>query len=1038
MKLPKGIDKTGYGIFEDCASLKKVTLEDGTTKLPDRIFSGCESLESVILPDTITYAGAKALDGCNAVLYCNTDSETAITLIDREIPFKNIGSIKQTANNRAVDKNTSYYEQNSASGVLSYIVKYNIKNNKKDSCTQRKLLVHIPDCANLIDGTVTLDGVYVKNYSYTHASITDQKDYMLSVPVTEDSGVLKFSLNPSGDGNMASYARLGYIEEGVYKEDTIGIINGEQGTITLLSDSYTCTGKISVSGAAPAGKTVTLSVQSGKDETVETAKVEASKSGTYKTVVEIKAPVENTAYQLTASADTDGGKTITAETEVVYRKNVPVLEELAMYYQDHVNNYKYVLSDETMAMKYITFYPAAGYSFTASFSNPEEIDRVFVVSTHNNVRKYLPAFWDAKKQCFVASGQFEPGNDNYVPGRITVEYTLKKDRKTVSAESAFDYASDAVMADITQAWKQGNVAFSEKQGTRELNMSFGKDMGDISGISLKLTETEKKNTQSLSEFLAGKENVVTTSKNEKGKLYGFRMDHSNAGTYVISVYDVSGEKEYSYTLETENNKKHYSLEKILEQAVEAGMEDDYLSELLPLKASYEEIKGRIYARGLSEEEQEKALLANEKLHILSLVMKVLTGMFGISDIAPEKGMDDPNGLFVMGMFALGELYDYLDELAVLDVNEGGTGYNIRWIIDPSGYVYEAVTGNRLENVKATVYYKDSETGEAVLWNAEEYDQINPQFTGKDGVYAWDVPAGLWQVIYELEGYETVKSEWMEVPPPQTEVNIAMVSKQAPEAESIHIYEEYAEISFTQYMQPDTINNIIITDSDGKRIAYTAEYSKEETAADGTVYAKNFRLVFASKLTPDAKKYTLSVPETVKNYAGKDVIKTSVEKGCVLKPTLQASTAAAISHGTTDYLDILIENYTGEEQLECTSSFDEIISVGEVTIGKDGKAKAAVTANMPGEADITIKLKGTTEQVVIRVSVDALTEYIAGDLNEDGKMDSSDALFVLKIAAKLITPTGKQQKAGDVNQDGSVNSTDALMISKYAAGLIETF
>lgn len=31
---------------------------------------------------------------------------------------------------------------------------------------------------------------------------------------------------------------------------------------------------------------------------------------------------------------------------------------------------------------------------------------------------------------------------------------------------------------------------------------------------------------------------------------------------------------------------------------------------------------------------------------------------------------------------------------------------LTWIIDPSGYVYEAVTDNRLSDVTATVYYKD--------------------------------------------------------------------------------------------------------------------------------------------------------------------------------------------------------------------------------------------------------------------------------------------------------------------------------------------
>jgi len=49
------------------------------------------------------------------------------------------------------------------------------------------------------------------------------------------------------------------------------------------------------------------------------------------------------------------------------------------------------------------------------------------------------------------------------------------------------------------------------------------------------------------------------------------------------------------------------------------------------------------------------------------------------------------------------------------------------IHDPSGYVYEAVPSNRLQDVTASIYYQKEE-GEPVLWNAEDYEQINPQTT----------------------------------------------------------------------------------------------------------------------------------------------------------------------------------------------------------------------------------------------------------------------------------------------------------------------
>ena len=64
-------------------------------------------------------------------------------------------------------------------------------------------------------------------------------------------------------------------------------------------------------------------------------------------------------------------------------------------------------------------------------------------------------------------------------------------------------------------------------------------------------------------------------------------------------------------------------------------------------------------------------------------------------------------------------------------------------IDPSGFVCEAVPSNVLEGVTVTLYSSDGNQ----KWNAEEYDQENPLITNTDGVYAWDVPAGKWQVKF---------------------------------------------------------------------------------------------------------------------------------------------------------------------------------------------------------------------------------------------------------------------------------------------------
>lgn len=59
----------------------------------------------------------------------------------------------------------------------------------------------------------------------------------------------------------------------------------------------------------------------------------------------------------------------------------------------------------------------------------------------------------------------------------------------------------------------------------------------------------------------------------------------------------------------------------------------------------------------------------------------------------------------------------------------------------------------------------------------------------------------------------------------------------------------------------------------------------------------------------------------------------------------------------------------------------------------------------------------------------------GDVNGDGKVNSTDALLVLQFSINKISKIDKD--AADLNLDGKVNSTDALMILQISVGFFET-
>ena len=72
------------------------------------------------------------------------------------------------------------------------------------------------------------------------------------------------------------------------------------------------------------------------------------------------------------------------------------------------------------------------------------------------------------------------------------------------------------------------------------------------------------------------------------------------------------------------------------------------------------------------------------------------------------------------------------------------------------------------------------------------------------------------------------------------------------------------------------------------------------------------------------------------------------------------------------------------------------------------------------------------------SYGAKPSYKLGDVNNDGKINSSDALLILQSAVGKITLSTTQALSADVNKDGKINSSDALKVLQYAVGKITSF
>jgi len=122
----------------------------------------------------------------------------------------------------------------------------------------------------------------------------------------------------------------------------------------------------------------------------------------------------------------------------------------------------------------------------------------------------------------------------------------------------------------------------------------------------------------------------------------------------------------------------------------------------------------------------------------------------------------------------------------LRINCGGTIITVTigsiTLVDPSGYVTDAVTEEVIPEATVTLQRLDDSTWTDVNPYETTGDppsptikpQVNPQLTDDEGHYGWDVIAGTYRVVVEKDGYVAQTSQSVTVPPPVTDLNIELV------------------------------------------------------------------------------------------------------------------------------------------------------------------------------------------------------------------------------------------------------------------------
>ena len=295
------------------------------------------------------------------------------------------------------------------------------------------------------------------------------------------------------------------------------------------------------------------------------------------------------------------------------------------------------------------------------------------------------------------------------------------------------------------------------------------------------------------------------------------------------------------------------------------------------------------------------------------------------------------------------------------------------LIDPSGYVYEAVFSNRLPGVTTTVF--EQVGGAAVKWNAEDYSQENPLVTDEYGFYRWDVPMGEWQVKYEKEGYETTYTEWLPVPPPQLDVNVGLKQTTPPTVEQMRGTTSGITIDMSKYMLPATMNtNTIMVTTNGMTTNGEIEpLNLEKSPTEEAEFVSKVKFVPEMAFNT-SDEVVVTVHKEVESYCGVQMTADHVE---TVKIEGDISDLLADSVVTVSYLDskpiqvvALPKQAVAGKKVSVRSSSDMIVSLNEAEaeLDTDGTATFTVNGNLPGSAFLTFNIEGTDLMVQSKVKV----------------------------------------------------------------------
>jgi len=762
-----------------------------------------------------------------------------------------------------------------------------------------QLLLDLPQGTTLVANSVMLNGQPAQGYSVSAGGV-------LQVPVgyldIGESGIMdcKLQVSPNIDSSITALnfsARMAFSYgaannlDSMESQETIGSSVVKVPGITIAVPAKLDSPETIVSGKAPAGSTVKVF-----DRNFPVGEAEASQGGLWKLNAALP-DFGNPAWHLLRAETQYNGQELQSEKALARFDNTkPKITGFTMQQTDGRKMSFNPQETGTARFPYV-FRPSHHFLFTVEFDQPERVYNA-KIRIGDNTSFNLYAQEDNFRGWTLL-------NINYMPGPIYVSY------ETLPAEDAFRQPapSEEQLRLGMPLWASDYQVLPEEAGvmsTQSVPDPFQGPVSSTERVNLPgMEDTEVEYTRTIecgmnyTPTFAAMQFVQETGV----PVYGFNFSHRPvAGGTEITLsgyipFDKIRLENNEYVIAGNDQVLHAASSVIwthVKDVAKVGMDlydykglaewpwdamdaRDKLDALLEMSEDCSS-GGNFYRDWIEDISTDMLIgdVSNGLLGIAGVVFAPVTfggsvAMFGVS-LAMSEAVDAKINKSIENVKeAIGAdpdcRRDKDSDNNHDDEDDGNRVADPTWIWDPSGYVYEVAPENRIEGVTATALYQDETTGEWVFWDAEWYEQENPQLTDSEGKYAWDVPPGLWQVSYQKQGYDPALSDAMTVPPPRTEVNIPMESNASPDVLSIapDAAGQYVEITFDKYMLASSLTADIITvsENDSNNVAGSLEYP-------GTVEYQGRDVVQKVRFIPDetltaGQTYTVVVSQLVQSY-----------------------------------------------------------------------------------------------------------------------------------------------------------------------------